>query len=96
MITELRSYRLQPGGIPAWLELFRGTIVPVSARFGVAARSAWLDAERAEFHWIREYADAADRERLERAPERAAFVDQARPLLTSVEVRIVDPVRIAP
>ncbi len=75
--AQLRRYRLDPASYEAWLEWWRGTLLPARVGFGFALEGAWLLRATSEFVWVVSAPlDRAGFERLDAAwnssPERLA------------------------
>jgi hypothetical protein len=58
-IAHLRTYTINKGMLDDWLELFP-VLVPIMKEAGITVESAWVNAERTQFIWIRSYGDSVD------------------------------------
>jgi len=58
-IAHLRTYTINKGMLDSWLELFP-TLVPVMEKAGIKVESAWVNADRTQFIWIRSYGASVD------------------------------------
>ena len=95
MCFELRTYDIAPGGMDAWLELFAEKIVPMHAKFDMPVRAAWVDADRSQFIWVREFVGLGTRAeqeaRYRESPERAELIgDEPKAYIRGMNVRVVE------
>jgi NIPSNAP protein len=93
--AQLRIYDIKPGTMEGWLELFRAKVVPMHAKFDIAVRTAWVDRERSQFVWVREFLGEGSVEEQEQryvsSEERARVIgDEPRTFIQSMEVRVVE------
>jgi hypothetical protein len=58
-VAHLRTYTINKGMMDSWLETFE-TLIPNMADAGIKVESAWLNAERTQFIWIRSYGDSVE------------------------------------
>jgi NIPSNAP len=75
MTTQVRVYRVKPGGLEAFVEEWRQRVVPLRRRFGFEIVAAWASVEDDTFVWILRHSGdfaAADRDYYS-SPERAAL-----------------------
>jgi hypothetical protein len=52
MIWQLRTYRLRPGHLDAFLALWRNHIVPARQALGFVVKGGWYDEADAVFVWL--------------------------------------------
>jgi hypothetical protein len=75
MTTQVRVYRIKPGGLAAFVDEWREHIVPLRRRFGFEVVAAWASEEDDTFVWVIAHEGdfaAADRAYYS-SPERAAL-----------------------
>jgi hypothetical protein len=49
---QLRTYRVRPGELHNWAEVWKTTVVPLRQEYGFDVVGAWLAEEENEFTWI--------------------------------------------
>ena len=95
MIQELRIYRFHPGQKKTFMKEFRKARLFMK-KYGVTFVTAWENAEKDEFIWIRSFANAKVRDRALEAyygsPEWLKIVGLIRPKIARREVRIMNKV----
>ena len=95
MIFELRIYRLHPEKKKAFTKQF-SKAKKFMKKYGVTFVSAWENAEKDEFIWIRSFANAKARDKALAAyygsPEWLKIVDLIRPKIARRDVRIMNKV----
>lgn len=95
MIYELRIYRLHRGKKKAFLTQFKKA-KKFMQKYGVTFVTAWENADKDEFIWIRSFANAKARDKALEAyygsPEWLKIVDLIRPKIVRREVRIMNKV----
>lgn len=82
VVFQLRTYKIKPGLMDDWLELFHDAVVPLHEKYGLPVRTAWADRETSTFTWVRELTGegtAEDQEARYRATEERARVIGDRP-----------------
>jgi hypothetical protein len=79
MQYQLRIYKVKPGRMDEFVREWRETMLPLRAKFGFRADSAWRSTDDATFTWVVGY--DGDRE----------FDDVDREYTTSPERQSVDP-----
>jgi hypothetical protein len=62
MLSQIRIYTINKGEMDAFLKHFKEEIVPVHERIGLPIVGTWVNRSQNEFIWVRNFADAADRE----------------------------------
>jgi len=96
MVYQLRIYTINRGMMDSWVNLFNEHIRPLHDRLGIPVQSAWVNAERTEFIWIRQFNDASEIQSKEAeyfaSPERTALADRPTSHIAKMEVRVIDSV----
>lgn len=95
MISQLRIYDIRQGMMDGWLELFGDKVVPMHSKYGIPVRTAWVDRERSQFVWVREFlgeGTAEEQEKRYRASDERARVigDEPAKFIENMEVRVVE------
>ena len=94
MAAHLRVYTVNKGKMDEWLKHFKSVLVSMMQKHGMSVHSAWVNADRTEFIWIREYR-GGDIEGCEKpfyaSPEWSETVDYTRSMLAKVEIRVIEP-----
>ena len=96
MFSQLRIYDIKQGEMEGWLELFREKVMPLHEKFGIPVRTAWVDNERSQFVWVREFVGTGSAEEQEQryrdSEERARVIgDEPKRFIEAMEVRLVEP-----
>ena len=93
MDHQLRIYKVEDGRLDDFLTLWREHIVAARAAYGFEVVASYVNRDANEFAWIvRADGDfAAADARYYESPERAALPWDPKDVLTSVEVRMVEP-----
>ncbi len=93
-IAHLRTYTIKEGQMDSWLGLWQNTLVPLMAKHGIKAETAWVNEDASQFVWIRSYGD--DMEDIER--KEASFygcewwlenVDMVRGHMTDRDIKLL-------
>lgn len=97
MTSQFRTYDIKPGTMDEWLVLFRDKVVPMHEKYGLPVRAAWVDHERSQFVWVREFVGEGTAEEQEQryraSEERARVIGEApKAFILQMEVREVEPV----
>ena len=97
MIYEFRTYDIKPGTMGEWLAFFQEKVVPMHEKYGLPVRAAWVDHERSQFVWVREFigqGTAEEQEQRYRVSEERTRVigDLPKAFIVQMEVREVEPV----
>lgn len=97
MTFQLRTYDIKPGSMDDWLVLFREKVVPLHEKYGIPVRTAWVDRERSQFVWVREFVGEGTVEEQEQryraSGERTQVIgDAPMAFILQMDVRDVDPV----
>jgi hypothetical protein len=96
---QLRIYRLHPGALPAFLDVWHHDVVPLRRKCGFEVVGAWQDAAHDEFVWMISYDGpdgiAAADARYYVSPERRAVPPARDPaqFIASRELRVLTAVR---
>jgi hypothetical protein len=81
MTSQLRTYDIKPGTMDEWLVLFRDKVVPMHEKYGLPVRAAWVDHERSQFVWVREFVGEgtteAQEQRYRASEERTRIIGDA-------------------
>jgi quinol monooxygenase YgiN len=83
---------MKPGKLDDFVEIFKTSIMPTSAAFGVRVHAAWRHDAKNEFVWVRSYDDEATLERYSTSPERAVYSPKTQECIESMDVRTVESV----
>ena len=59
MVYQLRAYTINRGMMDSWINLFNEHIRPLHDRLGIPVQSTWVNVDRTEFIWIRQFNDAS-------------------------------------
>lgn len=100
MTFQLRTYDIKPGTMDDWLVLFRDKVVPLHEKYGIPVRTAWVDRERSQFVWVREFVgegSAEEQEQRYRASDERTRVigDAPKAFILHMDLRDVDPVFVS-
>ena len=60
MVAQMRTYTINKGMMDSWLKLFESGIRPAHEAMGIPVTSTWVNADRTEFIWVREFEDGID------------------------------------
>ena len=100
MDHQLRIYRLKPGRLPSFLELWRDHIVPARRANAFDVVGAWVDEEGDEFAWVVRYSGedgfAAGDARYYSSAERMALPYDPRDDIARADLRMLDAVVVPP
>ena len=80
MVAQLRTYTINRGMMDSWLKVFDEEIRPIHNKIGMPISATFVNADRNEFIWIRNF-NSATRSRRRRPP--TSPPTSARPLATS-------------
>ena len=97
MPAQHRTYNIKADLMDEWLTLFRDKVAPLHEKFGIMVRTAWVDREKSQFIWVREFTGEGtleeQQERYVQSPERAETIgDEPKRFIEAMEVRLVEPV----
>ena len=94
MDHQLRTYRLKPGRLDDFLELWRDHVVAAREAHGFEVVGAWVDRDGDEFTWVVRHTGpegfAAADERYYASPERAALPWDPKDAIASAELRMCE------
>ena len=100
MVSQLRIYTIVPGMMDSWLKIFEEHIRPLHSRLGMPVERTWVNADRSEFIWVRSFGSVeeipAKQESYYASPERKALGDLQTTHIANMEVRLIEPVLVAP
>jgi hypothetical protein len=95
MISQLRIYTVNRGMMDQWVQHFKEVSVPMHEKHGMEIEGPWVNEDKNQFIWIRNFADADDMKAKLKArdasPEWKAVVDHSRSYLARVDVQIMSP-----
>ena len=60
MISQLRMYTINRGMMDQWVKHFTEVLVPMQEKYGIKIDGMWVSDDKAQFIWIRSFADAED------------------------------------
>lgn len=99
-LVELREYQIKPGKTQQWLNWMKEELIPYQQSKGMKILDTYLyqDEHGVEyFVWLREFASAAERDRIYQATYTPWWVNEIRPKVFSlieehtIKVRILNP-----
>ncbi|MCW2958481.1 MAG: hypothetical protein JWP18_1284 [Solirubrobacterales bacterium] len=96
MTSQLRIYRIKPGEMDDFVDLWREHIVPARLAYGFTLAGAWTTQDGEEFAWVVDHDgpegfEAADK-RYYDSPERAALPRNPAEFIEDMELRLMEPV----
>lgn len=96
MASQLRIYDIKRGQMDGWLRLFREKVVPMHSKYDIPVRAAWIDRERSQFVWVREFVGSGTAEEQEQrykdSDERARVIgNEPAGFIEQMEVHVVEP-----
>ena len=99
MVYQLRTYTINRGMMDSWINLFNEHIKPLHDRLGIPVHSTWVNADRTEFIWIRQF-NAASEIQAKAAeyfasPERTKLADRHTSHIAKMEVKVINSVAFA-
>ncbi|MDA0734721.1 MAG: NIPSNAP family protein [Chloroflexi bacterium] len=96
MVYQMRIYTINRGMMDSWQKLFNEHIRPLHDRLGIPVQNSWVNADRTEFIWVRQFNSAEDIPVKEAAffasPERIALGDRPTSHIAKMEVRVIEAV----
>ena len=99
MVYQLRTYTINRGMMDSWINLFNERIRPLHDRLGIPVQSTWVNADRTEFIWIRQFNDASEIQAKEAeyfaSPERTELADRPTSHIAKMEVKVINSVASA-
>lgn len=94
MVYQMRIYTINRGMMDSWLNLFNEHIRPLHDRLGIPVQNSWVNADRTEFIWVRQFNSAAEIPTKEAeffaSPERKALADRPTSHIAKMEVRVIE------
>ena len=99
MVSQLRIHTINRGMMDSWLKLFEEHIRPIHKDLGIPVVASWVNADRTEFIWVRQFQNAEEIPEKEAAfatsPGRKALGDFPPSHIAKMEVRVIEPVGVA-
>lgn len=96
MLVQVRTYRIKPGQMEAFVALWRDHVVPARAAHGYEVLGAWNDPEDGTFVWVVSHAAPDGWEAAEKAyydsPERNGLPQNPADLMDGAETKVLQPV----
>ena len=96
MVSQLRIYTINNGKMDEWLKVFEEQLRPIHTKYGIPVERTWVNDERTEFIWVRNFDSVEDLEKKTTAyvtsPERKALGAMPGSLIAKTEVRVIEPV----
>ena len=96
MVAQLRIYTINRGMMDSFLKLFNEHIRPLHDRLGIPVVSAWTNADRTEFIWVRRFNSLeeipAKEAEFRASPERVALGERPQSHIAKMEVRVIQEV----
>ena len=94
--TQLRDYRVKPGELDRFVEVWRTKVRPLREQKGFVVEGAWRIPSEDRFVWVVSYEgpltwDAANRSYSE-SPERKAMEPDPASFLLGQSLSLIDPV----
>lgn len=94
MVSQLRIYTINRGMMDSWLKLFEEKIRPIHESLGIPVQAAWVNGDRTEFIWVRNFDSAEaipDKEKEYFTSEgRKALGDIPTSHIAKMEVRVIE------
>lgn len=96
MVSQLRIYTINNGKMDEWLKVFEEQLRPIHTKYGIPVERTWVNDERTEFIWVRNFDSVEDMEKKTTtyvtSPERKALGAMPGSLIAKTEVRVIEPV----
>jgi len=94
MATQHRRYRLKPGVVDEFVELWAQQVVPLRRQFGFEVAGAWASTADDVFVWLVSHPGdfAAAEKQYYESPERAAISPDPAEFIEQAEVVMVEAV----
>ena len=100
MVSQLRIYTINGGMMDSWLKLFEEHLRPLHSKYGMPVERTWVNADRTEFIWVRNFQNAEEIEEKSAvyvaSPERQALGALPGSHIAKLEVRVIEPVLTSP
>ena len=99
MVYQLRTYTINRGMMDSWIDLFNKHIRPLHDRLSIPVQSTWVNGDRTEFIWIRQFNDVSEIQAKEAeyfsSPERTELADRPTSHIAKMEVKVINSVASA-
>ncbi len=96
MVAQLRTYTINRGMMDSWLKVFDEEIRPIHDKIGMPISATFVNADRNEFIWIRNFNSVEEIPAKEAAfrtsDERRALGDMPTNMIAKVEVKVIETV----
>ncbi len=96
MVAQLRTYTINRGMMDSWLKVFDEEIRPIHDKIGMPISATFVNADRNEFIWIRNFSSAEEIPEKEAAyfgsDERKALGDKPTSHIAKIEVKVIETV----
>ena len=96
MVAQLRTYTINRGMMDAWLKVFDEEIRPIHDKIGMPISATFVNADRNEFIWIRNFNSVEEIPDKEAAyfgsDERKALGDKPTSHIAKIEVKVIESV----
>ena len=96
MVAQLRTYTINRGMMDSWLKVFDEEIRPIHDKIGMPISATFVNADRNEFIWIRNFNGADEIPEKEAAyfgsDERKALGDKPTSHIAKIEVKVIETV----
>jgi hypothetical protein len=92
VLAQVRIYTINRGEMEAFLEHFKGEVLPLHQKIGLPVVGTYVNRPQNEFVWVRTFTDEADREAKQKAFQdgRAAAGIQLGLNVAKMEIRDVE------
>ena len=96
MPAQLRTYTINRGMMDSWLKVFDEEIRPIHDKIGMPISNTWVNADRNEFIWVRNFDSADEIPEKEAAyfasDERKALGDKPTSHIAKIDVKVIEGV----
>ena len=96
MVAQLRTYTINRGMMDSWLKVFDEEIRPIHDKIGMPISATFVNADRNEFIWIRNFSSVEEIPEKEAAyfgsDERKALGDKPTSHIAKIEVKVIENV----
>ena len=96
MVAQLRTYTINRGMMDSWLKVFNEEIRPIHDKIGMPISATFVNADRNEFIWIRNFNSADEIPEKEAAyfasDERKTLGDKPTSHIAKIEVKVIETV----
>src|SRR3712207_6252359 len=94
--SQLRRYRVRPGQMAAFVDVWRTQVVPARRAHGYTVDGAWLEEDEGLFVWVVSFEGDRPWDEVEAAyyasPERTSIDPSPTVFLATVETELLRPV----